>query len=39
MKNVEISYNPYKMKTTMLVDGIDVCTDRNYDKFKELLGY
>lgn len=37
MKNVEISYNPYKMITTMSIDGVDVCKDRNYDKFREFI--
>ena len=37
MKTLEISYNPYKMITTMLIDGIDVCKDNHYDKFKEFI--
>ena len=37
MTNVEISYNPYKMITTMSIDGVDVCKDRNYDKFREFI--
>ena len=37
MKTIEISYNPYKMITTMLIDGIDVCKDSHYDKFKEFI--
>lgn len=37
MKTLEISYNPYKMITTMLIDGIDVCKDSHYDKFKEFI--
>lgn len=37
MKKVEISYNPYKLITTMLVDGIDVCENENYNKFKEFI--
>ena len=27
MKKVEINYNPYKMITTVLIDGVDVCKD------------
>lgn len=37
MKTLEISYNPYKMITTMLIDGVDVCKDNHYDKFKEFI--
>lgn len=37
MKTLEISYNPYKMITTMLIDGVDVCEDNHYDKFKEFI--
>ena len=37
MKTIEISYNPYKMVTKMLIDGIDVCQNDSYDKFKEFI--
>lgn len=37
MKTIEISYNPYKMITKMLIDGIDVCQNDSYDKFKEFI--
>lgn len=37
MKKVEISYNPYKMITTVLIDGVDVCKDGYYDKFREFI--
>jgi len=37
MKTVEISYNPYKMKTKMYIDGKDVCTNRNYEKIKDFI--
>lgn len=37
MKKVEISYNPYKMTTTMSIDGVDVCKDRHYEKFREFI--
>lgn len=37
MKKVEISYNPYKMMTTVLIDGVDVCKDGHYDKFREFI--
>jgi hypothetical protein len=37
MKKVEISYNPYKMTTTMTVEGIDVCKHPCYDGFKEFV--
>lgn len=34
---VEIKYNPYKMKTEMLVDGIDVCKEKSFAKFKRFI--
>ena len=37
MKTIEISYNPYKMATKMLIDGIDVCENGSYNKFKEFI--
>lgn len=37
MKVIEISYNPYKMTTKMLIDGIDVCQNDSYDTFKEFI--
>lgn len=37
MKTLEISYNPYKMETKMIIDGIDVCQDNHYDKFQEFI--
>lgn len=37
MKTIEISYNPYKMITKMLIDGIDVCQNDTYNKFKEFI--
>jgi hypothetical protein len=37
MKQISISYNPYKMTTKMLIDGIDVCQNDSYDKFKEFI--
>lgn len=37
MKKVEINYNPYKMITTVLIDGVDVCKDGHYDKFREFI--
>lgn len=37
MKEVKISYNPYKMITKMLIDGIDVCENENYPKFKMFI--
>lgn len=37
MKTVEISYNPYKMITKMLIDGIDVCTRDSYVQFKDFI--
>ena len=30
MKKVEINYNPYKMITTVLIDGVDVCKSTVY---------
>mgnify|MGYP000268962371 CR=1 FL=1 len=37
MKTIEISYNPYKMITRMLIDKVDVCKMNSYDKFKEFI--
>lgn len=37
MKTVELSYNPYKMQTTMLIDGVDVCQSRSYGRFKDFI--
>lgn len=37
MKTIEISYNPYKMVTKMLINKIDVCQNRSYEKFKEFI--
>lgn len=38
MQRIEITYNPYKMETTMLIDGIDVCnTGGVYAQFKEFI--
>ena len=37
MKTIEISYNPYKMKTKMYIDKIDVCQNRSYEKFKGFI--
>ena len=37
MKKVEISYNPYKMITKMAIDGINVCADDTYAKFKMFI--
>lgn len=37
MKTLEISYNPYKMITTMLIDGVNVCKDNHYDKFRDFV--
>ena len=37
MKTIEISYNPYKMKTKMYIDKIDVCKNRSYEKFKGFI--
>lgn len=37
MKTIEISYNPYKMITRILIDKIDVCKNDSYDKFKEFI--
>lgn len=37
---VEISYNPYKMKTSMTIDGIDVLDEKkgdDYKKFRQLI--
>ena len=37
MKTLKISYNPYKMETSIQIDKIDVCKDKHYDKFKEFI--
>lgn len=38
MQKIEITYNPYKMQTIMLVDGINVCEDINeFGQFKEFI--
>lgn len=37
MKTIEISYNPYRMITKILIDGIDVCQNDSYNKFKEFI--
>lgn len=37
MKTIEIIYNPYKMKTKMLIDGVDVCRNHTYNKFKKFI--
>ena len=37
MKTIEISYNPYKMITRILIDKVDVCKNDSYDKFKEFI--
>lgn len=37
MKTIEISYNPYKMTTKMLVNKVDVCEQSSYEKFKDFI--
>lgn len=37
MKDIEMTYSPYKMETTLFIDGINVCEDHNYNKFKEFI--
>ena len=38
MQKIKIKYDPYKMKTSMSVDGIDVCSDvEEYAQFKEFI--
>mgnify|MGYP006967455704 CR=1 FL=1 len=37
MKTIEISYNPYKMVTHILIDKIDVCKNDSYEKFREFI--
>lgn len=34
MKTIDLHYDPYKMRTSMAVEGIDVCQDPSYSKFK-----
>lgn len=36
MRDIEIHYNPYKMKTTMRIEGIDVCQSSDYSSIKGL---
>ena len=35
--DVKIKYDPYRMKTKMFVDGIDVCDTNQYAKFKDFI--
>lgn len=38
MQEIKISYNPYKMETKMLVNGVDVCNStEDYVQFKEFI--
>lgn len=37
MRDIEIHYNPYKMKTTMCIEGIDVCQSSDYSSIKEFI--
>jgi len=37
MKTIEISYNPYKMVTKMLINQVDVCRNQSYEKFKDFI--
>lgn len=37
MKTIEITYNPYKLITKMLIDGFDVCQNKYYVKFKNFI--
>lgn len=37
MKKIEISYNPYKMKTKMKIDGVDVCQSSDYSDIKKFI--
>lgn len=37
MKTVEISYNPYKMITRILIDKVDVCQNDYYKKFRDFI--
>ena len=34
---VEISYNPYKMKTSMMIDGIDVQKSTDHERFRRMI--
>ena len=36
-KTIEISYNPYKIDTKMSIDGVNVCQDRSYERFKKFI--
>lgn len=38
MQKIEITYNPYKMETVLLVDGVNVCDSiEDYGQFKEFI--
>ena len=38
MQKIELTYNPYKMQTILLVDGVDVCNSvEDYGQFKEFI--
>lgn len=38
MQKIDITYNPYKMETTFLINGVDVCNNvEEYGQFKEFI--
>lgn len=37
MQKIVLSYDPYRMKTQMSINGIDVCQNENYTQFKEFI--
>ena len=37
MQKIRISYNPYKMKTVVLVNGTNVCETDDYLQFREFI--
>ena len=38
MQKIEITYNPYKMETTLLINGVNICNNTNeYGQFKEFF--
>ena len=38
MQKIEMTYNPYKMETTLLINGVNICNDiKEYGQFKEFI--
>jgi GTPase SAR1 family protein len=37
MQKIKIDYNPYTMRTIMMVNGVDVCKVKDYGQFKDFI--